>query len=788
MSERHPKRAKLASSNDSGEGSDEEGDEHTPRGGTWESQEASQEAVGAHSQGAAGVDSDDEDSDDEGSQDNRPWDPEWHKTFNFGEGASVETLEEGSGKWWEANVRRLHADKVTVSYGTNDDCEEFAVDSKRLRGPKPGVEKGNNCFQKGNQIMHLLVDGSWTVGDIIGYNQKDGKFTLSIVNSVDHLLMRLPHELVRWQTAEVYLKDAVNHCTRLLKEAVEKMGSDQDREVLTRRLKGSTIIDHIRQGLIAEIEAVSPDTDDGASFDPRKTPQTEVDAVARCLTSIKQELISQRAVRTDEWQDIIKEAFPPNLKALGTHVPLAKGKAPTEAERKFFSRQADPSATENEKIYFGQADKINDVLPASSQECFGEVVNPPAEEAAQWDCKIFCMYNRKGGVCKTTTTHMLSWSMALAGKRVLMVDADPQCDLSTLILQGFLQNEETRNLLGAGDVASASLDHFYDHFSSPQNPCDLYHSILPNTPSKKARTKLKAPSLFNITSLPETSKHGALYLLPGHPKIVDYDAVVFNANRCALSQDGNSIGGWRRLLQLTANAYRIDYIVVDCSPSIGIMNRTIVMSSDYLITPCMPDVFSFNSMCRLGALLTEWKKQTDYLRNHDNHTKEKYVFPPDMIPEVRLKFLGIALAGYEGKLKRPDSNFQAWIDRIVRQLRATRLELSQNPDTEQFVSPLGEGEAIPSPETFPRVLGMFHDFRGLKAVSQQKGVPVPFLGAELLTKEGVSARNKSRLPEWVKFVLVRVYHFLATIQRTQSEELKFLDLELDDPLPMGSSA
>src|SRR5664279_3280047 len=48
--------------------------------------------------------------------------------------------------------------------------------------------------------------------------------------------------------------------------------------------------------------------------------------------------------------------------------------------------------------------------------------------------KIISMFNHKGGVSKTTTTFNLAWMLASKGKRVLMVDADPQCNLTGIVL------------------------------------------------------------------------------------------------------------------------------------------------------------------------------------------------------------------------------------------------------------------------------------------------------------------------------------------------------------------
>ena len=170
---------------------------------------------------------------------------------------------------------------------------------------------------------------------------------------------------------------------------------------------------------------------------------------------------------------------------------------------------------------------------------------------------LIALFNHKGGVSKTTTTFNLGWMLAEKGHRVVMVDADPQCNLTGMVL---------------GYKGPTELENFYEQEAGR----NLFAGL---APAFEARPEPVTP----IECL-EVSGNERLFLLPGHIGLAEYEVTLGIAQELTGSIQAlqNLPGSIRHLLQITRDKIDADYVLVDMSPSLGAINQNIVATCGLL--------------------------------------------------------------------------------------------------------------------------------------------------------------------------------------------------------------
>ena len=197
--------------------------------------------------------------------------------------------------------------------------------------------------------------------------------------------------------------------------------------------------------------------------------------------------------------------------------------------------------------------------------------------------KRIALFNHKGGVSKTTTTFNLSWMLAEKGHRVIMVDADPQCNLTGMAL---------------GYEGPTALEELYQQESKR----NLKDGLAPAFESRPE--PLKAVECFEI------SGREGLFLLPGHIGLSEYEVTLGIAQELSGSIQTlqNLPGSITRLLELTAESHSADYVLIDLNPSLSSINQNLLMTSDCFIVPTNPDYFSAMAIESLAKVLPDWHK------------------------------------------------------------------------------------------------------------------------------------------------------------------------------------
>jgi cellulose biosynthesis protein BcsQ len=253
--------------------------------------------------------------------------------------------------------------------------------------------------------------------------------------------------------------------------------------------------------------------------------------------------------------------------------------------------------------------------------------------------KIF-VGNYKGGVGKTTSIYQIARHMVLGGKKVLLIDLDPQCSLSEICIG---------NLKGLDELApNECLNYIYDMWMKFK----------------------KYPSLeyrFNKKTLIKTHEIGLDFI----PSNIFYKGGGLDEIAIKMSNEIEDLSVLQQFMQKHDIENDYDYILFDCPPSNNVITQGAFLYSDYYLIPTILQTMSVRGV--VHYITTVEKIYKKYCEENDNAEMARLLFG------AKPKLLGIFETLKKGTVKN---------DNVIVNLN-TSMQLA-NIKTQLAVKKIGE--------------------------------------------------------------------------------------------------
>lgn len=198
--------------------------------------------------------------------------------------------------------------------------------------------------------------------------------------------------------------------------------------------------------------------------------------------------------------------------------------------------------------------------------------------------KSIAFFNNKGGVGKTTLAcNLVSFMNMHKGKRVLLVDADPQCNATQAMLS---------------DDACEAI------YMAPNSNVKTLYSYLEPLEMGESQINLSVEPVSGTTNRFRTD------LIPGHPNMSVVEDKLSDAWSDVRRRDpgGYRVTNWcHQLVDSLGDKY--DFVVFDVGPSLGALNRSVILACDYIVTPFGCDIFSLLGIKNISDWIAKWDAQ-----------------------------------------------------------------------------------------------------------------------------------------------------------------------------------
>jgi chromosome partitioning protein len=290
--------------------------------------------------------------------------------------------------------------------------------------------------------------------------------------------------------------------------------------------------------------------------------------------------------------------------------------------------------------------------------------------------KTIVFFNNKGGIGKTTLVYHLAWMLADLGLKTLVVDLDPQANLTAM----FLDEDKLEEL-----------------WSDADPPGTVYGAIQPI---------LKG---IGDVAEPHVERFGNpdLGLIPGDLGLSRFEEKLADAwPRCHNRDEAafRVTTAFHRIIERGARG-GVELVLVDVGPNLGAVNRAALIASDQVVLPLAPDLFSLQGLKNLGPTVREWRSIWASLMGRA---------PVDMsVPKGEMKPSGYVVVQHGIRDSRPVKAYERWMKRIPGVYRQAVLEESVG--------------TVPTVEKDPYNLALLKHYRSLMPLAMEARKPMFYL-------------------------------------------------------------
>lgn len=201
--------------------------------------------------------------------------------------------------------------------------------------------------------------------------------------------------------------------------------------------------------------------------------------------------------------------------------------------------------------------------------------------------RVISIINMKGGVGKTTLSLGIGIQLSKKGKKVLLIDADPQFNLTQTLMKEYKKSKKNN-----GDV-------FY------------FNEILEK---KKTIYKLFVPNISLFTEDEKVNSDDLIVELDENISLICGDLNLVLVNK---SNDYSNIRKLKNFITDNKLKEKYDYIIIDCPPTLTLYTDSALVASDYYLIPNQIDMYSIIGIQSLqkviGRLISDEKVNLECL-------------------------------------------------------------------------------------------------------------------------------------------------------------------------------